>query len=391
MRDPLLGDPMVRELVRLAKASQLSRRSVLKGAAIGATTLTLAACGVDSSTESGSVHSVSWANWPDYVDRASLDRFGNETGIQILYKDEIRSNESYYTSIKDKLQTGEFPGADTAVFTDWMVARLIRLGYLQELDAANIPNKKNLAPALLNPDFDPGRTLSLPWQNNFTGIAWNQEAVPNGLQSVDDLWRPELEGKVVLMDDLRDTVGLLMLNGLVNIASTEWGETEFNKAVDIIIAKKAANQILAFKDRLSYAAEFRSDRAVAGIAYSSDIALLNKDAGFEKFKFYLPASGGLLWGDSFVVPHGSTRKSNAEELINFYYQPDVAAAVAVAVRCVTPVVGARKVAGFKYPEIAVDPLVFPDDETLERARTFRELTAIESQTYQAAFDRAKGN
>jgi spermidine/putrescine transport system substrate-binding protein len=105
----------------------------------------------------------------------------------------------------------------------------------------------------------------------------------------------------------------------------------------------------------------------------------------------LPSAGGLLWGDSFVVPLGSTRKANAEELMNFYYQPDVAAAVAATVRCVTPVVGAREVAGFKYPEIATDPFVFPDDETLAHATTVRELTAIESQTYQAAFERAKGD
>ena len=114
---------MVRELIRLMKSSQVSRRSVLKGAAIGATTLTLAACGVGASPDTGSEHSVSWANWPNYVDRATLDRFGNETGIQIKYKDDVRTNESYYASIKDQLQAGEFIGADTVVLTNWMVAR----------------------------------------------------------------------------------------------------------------------------------------------------------------------------------------------------------------------------------------------------------------------------
>jgi spermidine/putrescine transport system substrate-binding protein len=385
---------MVRELIRLMKSSQVSRRSVLKGAAIGATTLTLAACSVGSSPtavedSSATDPNVTWSNWPDYIDSGSIDRFENETGVSVRYRTDIESNEAYYAAIKDQLQVGQFTGADTATLTDWMVARLIRLGYLQELDSANIPNKKNLAPALLNPDFDPGRMMSLPWQNNFTGIAWNQDEVPVGLQSVDDLWRPELRGKVVLIDELRDTVGLLMLNNLVDIASPGWGETEFRRAVDVIYSKVEAQHVLGFKNRLGYVDEFRSGRAHAGIAYSSDITLLNVEAGYEKFKFFLPASGGLLWGDSFVVPLGATHKANAEELMNFYYQPDVAAAVAAEVRCVTPVVGARKVAGFKYPEIAADPLVFPDDETLDRARTFRELTAIEAQTYQAAFDRAK--
>lgn len=385
---------MVRDLVRLMRASQVSRRSVLKGAAVGATTLTLAACSVGSSPtavvdSSASEPTVTWANWPDYIDDVTLDRFTNETGIAVQYKTDIETNEGYYASIKDQLQIGEFPGADTACLTDWMVARLIRLGYLQELDSANIPNKNNLAPALLNPNFDPGRTMSLPWQNNFTGIAWNQDEFPVGLQAFDDLWRLELRGKVVLIDEIRDTVGLLMLNNLVDVASPSWGETEFGDAVDIIYAKTQSNHILGFKDSASYVEEFRSGRALAGIAYSSDITRLNVDAGYEKFKFFLPASGGLLWGDSFVVPLGSKHKANAEELMNFYYQPDVAAAVAATVRCVTPVVGAREVAGFKYPEIASDPFVFPDDETLDRATTFRELSAVESQTFQAAFERAK--
>ena len=125
-----------------------------------------------------------WSNWPAYIDEdddgnyPTLVRFIEETGIDVEYKVDIDDNNTYYGAIKDQLALGQATGADTFCLTEWMVARLIRFGYVQDLDAANIPNKANLAPALLNPDFDPGRAKSLPWQNGFAGLAWNTEELP---------------------------------------------------------------------------------------------------------------------------------------------------------------------------------------------------------------------
>ncbi len=92
-----------------------------------------------------------------------------------------------------------------------MVSRFIRFGYTQELDHANIPNIANLNPDLLNIDYDEGRKQSLPWQGGFAGICWNKEEVPDGLRSVSDLWDPALKGRVGVLSEMRDTMGLIML------------------------------------------------------------------------------------------------------------------------------------------------------------------------------------
>ena len=170
-------DPMFGQLVR----AQLSRRSVLRGAGGVGVAAALAACGTGStgsgaaakpqptvSDKSATDKVVRWANWPAYLDYdektkkyPSLETFQQQTGIKATYSEDIDDNDSYYGKIQGQLKNGDDIGKDVIVLTDWMAARLIRQGYVQELDKANIPNEKNLNPKLQDVDFDPGRKHSL--------------------------------------------------------------------------------------------------------------------------------------------------------------------------------------------------------------------------------------
>ncbi len=398
MARTLPEDPIIRQLVVQARRAQLSRRHLLQGVGVGATALTLAACASGTAGApkpavdiSDTDRTLTWSNWPAYIDQdddgnyPTLMRFEEETGIAVEYVVDIDDNNTYYGVIKDQLALGQETGADTFCLTEWMVARLIRFGYVQELDAANIPNKANLAPALQNPDFDPGRARSLPWQNGFAGLAWNTEELPNGLASVDDLWVPELKGRITVLSEMRDTMGLLLLNNGVDI-SADFGMNEFSAALDILEAQVASGQILGIKGN-EYMQDFVSGDAIAAIAWSGDITVLNLEAGYEKWKFALPEAGGTLWGDSFVVPMGSPRKKNAETLMNYYYQPEVAAEVAAWVNYITPVVGAREAAMAIDPVLAENQLIFPDEDTLSQARIFRTLDSADDQAFNNEFQR----
>ncbi len=235
------------------------------------------------------------------------------------------------------------------------------------------------------PDFDPGRTKSLPWQNGFAGLAWNTEVLPNGLASVDDLWAPELKGKVTVLSEMRDTIGLILLDQGVDI-SGDFGMDEFSAAIEVLEEHVLSGQILGIKGN-EYMQDFVSGDAVAAIAWSGDITVLNYEAGHEKWKFALPEAGGTLWGDTFVVPMGSPRKKNAETLMNYYYEPEVAAEVAAWVNYITPVVGAQEVAAELYPELADNQLIFPNEQTLSQAHIFRTLDSSEDQAFNAEFQR----
>lgn len=403
MNAPLPRDPLIQQAIAYARSMQrakqiaLSRRSVLAGAGMGLGALALAACStgprpapkaaVDSSA---SDKSLVWDNWPAYIDEdddgnyPTLIGFEEQTGISVTYNVAVDDNNSYYGKVKDQLALGQDIGADAVCLTEWMVSRLIRKGYVQELDAANIPNKKNVLPSLANPDFDPGRNRSLPWQGGFAGICWNKERLPKGLRSVEDLWKPELKGRVGVLSEMRDTIGVIMQSQGVDVSSN-WTEGQFMDAVDLFRKQVDDGQVRNIKGN-AYLNDLQNEDTLAAICWSGDITLINAEAG-DKWEFILPDSGGTLWNDTFVVPMGSKRKANAEALMNYYYEPEVAAEVAAWVNYITPVVGAREAMESIDPELANNQLIFPDEKTLEQAHVFRTLTAEEEKTLGTEFQK----
>jgi len=239
---------MIRSLIAQARQAQINRRTLLAGAGASATALALAACANTgggqakpsaAADKSETDKTLNWANWAAYIDEdddgnyPTLVAFTEQTGIEVNYEVAVDDNNTYYGKVKDQLALGQDIGADTVCLTDWMVGRWIRFGYTQELDHANIPNLSNLTPALADPDFDPGRKFSVPWQGGFAGICWNKEAIPGGLESVEDLWNSELKGRVGVLSEMRDTMGLIMLQNGVDIAG-DWGDDEYSAAIDIL-------------------------------------------------------------------------------------------------------------------------------------------------------------
>lgn len=386
--------------------AQASRRGVLAGAAGLALAGLLTACGTKGASSSPAASLapatdlsdteklVRWANWTlylDYDDKAknypTLQQFKKSSGLDVKYVEDIDSNDSYYGKVQSQLAAGQDIGQDLIVLTDWMTERVMRLGYAQELDHANIPNIKNLLPELKDVRFDPGRTKSLTWQSGYTGLVWNKEAFPTGLRNVEDLWSPELKGRVTLLDEMRDTIPILLLDQGIDIAG-QWGQDEFAGALEILDKNIQNGQIRQVKGN-SYKQDLISGDALAGIAYSRDITQLNYEEG-NKWEFIMPERGGLIWSDNFTVPIGATHKKNAEKLMDFYYQPDVAAEVAAYVNYLCPVVGAQQEMEKIDPDLVNDPLIFPTAEFLNNASTERELSVEEENDFQNQFQEVIG-
>ena len=395
MSRPLPADPMVRRLIQQAQQAQFSRRAVVGAAGAGATALALAACapaGVTAPTaaadNSAADPLINWGNWAAYLDEnangehPTLTAFEAETGIKVNYMVDVDDNNSFYGKIRDQLALGQDVGYDAVCFTDWMVSRLIRFGYVQDLDPAKIPNLVNLSPSLQNPDFDPGRKKSVPWQGGFAGIAWNKERLPKGLKSVNDLWDPALKGRVGVLSEMRDTIGLIMMQEGIDVSS-DFSADDFSNAVDIFRTHVESGQIRNVKGN-SYLEDLTNEDTLAAIVWSGDITVINAEAG-DKWEFIIPEGGGTIFNDNFVVPIGSTRKGNVEKLIDYYYQPEIAAEVAAWVNYITPVVGAQEAMMAIDPALAENQLIFPNDETLAQVKLFRTLTGAEEQTFGAEF------
>lgn len=394
-RRPPVTDPVVRDLVRLARAS-VSRRRLLAGAAgaVGTGAL-LAACGTGGAPTSAGGASASaggavrWANWTQYLDQdesgtsfPTLEAFTEQSGVEVAYAEDVEDNDTFYGKVSGQLANGQDIGYDVVTLTDWMAARWIRQDYAALLDRENIPNAANILTTLQDVAFDPGRNHSLTWQSGMTGIAWDKEKIPGGLRSVSQLWDPQYAGRVEVLSEMRDTIGLLMLDQGVSPAGP-WTDTDWTAALEVLEAQLASGQIRQVRGN-SYTQDLASGDAVACIAWSGDITSLNYE--FDgRFGFAVPDAGGMLWSDNLMVPTPSPRKAAAEQLFDYYYDPQVAAQVAAWVNYVTPVQGAQEAMLEIDPALAEDPMIFPDDLVLETVHVFGSLTPDEEELYNGRF------
>lgn len=391
--------PETRALIR----AQLTRRRFLAGAGVVGATAVLAACS-GSSEESGSASetaateasgSVRWANWPEYLDYdedtqkyPSLETFIAASGINVVYKEEVNDNDEFYGKVQVKLEQNKDIGWDIVTLTDWMVGRWIRLGYTQTFDEGAIPNKENILSGLANVGFDPGRKSSLTWQSGFAGFGWNKEAVPGGIKSLDQLFDKQYKGRIEVLSEMRDTMGIILQYQGVDI-SQPFTEDQFMNAVDFL-EKQVADGVIRQVKGNDYLDDMESGDAVAVIGWSGDIfALANDNDG--KFEFAIPDSGGTLWSDNVMIPSTSTNKKNAQAVINNYYDPAVAAQVAAWVNYICPVQGAREEMEKIDPALVNNPFIFPDEATLAKVKVFRSLSPEEETTFSEAFAAASGN
>jgi len=374
--------------------AMVSRRAVLAGAGgLGAAGL-LAACGGSDSADSAK--GVRWGNWPLYLDYdeetkkyPTLEKFIEQTGIAATYFEDYNDNDEFFGKVQAQLKLGEDIGYDVVTPTDWMAARWIRLGYTQKFDAANIPNKSNILDSLASPSFDANREQTLTWQGIMGGFGWNVEKNPKGIRTIDELFAPQNKGKIVVLSEMRDTIGIILLSQGVNLQTVT--EDQFMNAVDFMAKKISDGWIRGVKGN-EYAEDLTSGDATAVIGWSGDMFIL-KAENEGKFDFALPDSGGTISGDNFVIPSTASAegKANAEKLINFYYDPAIAAEVAAYVNYVCPVKGAQAEMEKIDPALAASPFIFPDAAMSAKLNVFRSLTPAEETTWSEAFQKAAGN
>jgi spermidine/putrescine transport system substrate-binding protein len=380
----------------------LSRRRFLgssaeAGAALGAKSM-LAACG-DSGSEattdqSDTDKSLVVSNWALYIDTdrkgpdpfPTVAQFEDETGIDVSYNEDITANNEFFAKIRPQLVAGSGVGRDLMVLTDWMAARLVRLGYVKEIDKTAIPNSKNLIPSLQSPTFDPDRSHSLPWQSGFTAIAYNSDATDQPVASITEmLTRPDLAGRVAVFTEMRDTVGLIMLDQGAD--PSDFTDDEFDAAIALLQKAADSGHIRTFADA-NYGQNLSKGNYAASMTYSGDINQLRQDN--PNLQLVIPDAGFLLWSDNMLVPVGALHQANAEKWMNFYYRPDIAAKVAAWVNFITPVQGAKEELEKVDPKLASNELIFPSEEFLSQGSIFMALDEDQETRYQAAFDDVRG-
>ncbi len=397
--------PEAAQFIRMARAN-MSRRRLLQAAGIGGVAVAAAACGAGGSggdatptttapeDKSETEKVVLWSNWVEYLDidedtggYPTLERFEEQTGISVSYNEDINDNNEFYAKVRAQLEQGQSIDRDIVVLTDWMAGLWINNGFAQKLDKAAIPNSVNLIPRLQSVSFDQPRDYTLPWQGGFAGLGYNIPAVQEALgvselTSLDQLFDPALRGKVTLLSEMRDTMGVLL--GWLGYDPSDFTDEQFQEAIAALTAQIDSGQVRQVTGN-DYLTALDTGDVVAVIGWSGDVLTLGDDFGFT-----LPESGATLWTDNMLIPSVSTHKANAESLMNYYYDPEVAAEVAAYINYLCPVTGAQQAMEQIDPDLATNEFIFPSQAMLDSAFVFKDLTLEQDEAYQREFQRAIG-
>ena len=380
--------------------ARLSRRTILKGAAGAAFGIGSAAVlpqfGTTGSKQdpaacrtrdlSASEKNLVVSNWPGYMDEDSpttLQDFEKRTGIKVRYDVDVNDNLEFFAKVRNQLGNCESSKRDIFVLTDWMAARMIQVGWIQKLDAARVPNlHANLIDSLAKVGWDEKREYSAPWQSGLTGIAYNKKKVKEVKSFSDLLTRSDLKGRISLLSEMRDTMGfMLMINGA---DPSNFTETEWDAGLETLKKARGAGQIRAFTGN-EYIQDLSAGNILACEAWSGDVAAAEN----EDLVFVTPEEGLMIWADNMLVPNLATHQHNAEDWINYYYEPEIAARLADYVYYICPVKGAEQEMEKVDPDLlrnkALKNLIFPDEETLAQTHGFMALTEAQIRRYEGDF------
>jgi len=394
----------MRRSLRNGRAA-MTRRSVLGGAlAIGGFGA-LSACGIPAagSTQGGvsaDDHSaqektVNFSNWTEYMDvdesekhHPTLDQFTERTGIKVKYTEDINDNNEFFGKIKPQLAAGQDTGRDLIVLTDWLAGRLIRLGWVQKLDPANLPHAyANLSDQFRSPDWDPGRAYSYVWQGISTVIAYNKKALDGvEVKSISDLLdNAKLKGRVGFLSEMRDSIGMTLLDmdkDPANFTADDYDAViaRLQKAVD-------KGQIRRFTGN-DYTSDLTSGDFAACVAWAGDVVQLKADS--PDIDFLIPASGYMTSTDNLLIPNKARHKTNAERLIDYYYEPKPAAELAAYINYVCPVDGVKPELAKLDKDAANNPLIIPDRAMAAKSHAFRSLSSKEETEFEEKFAKLTG-
>ena len=390
---------------------RITRRELLRRGAVGGAALTfpsiLAACGggdggiegqgatatgeTAATVETTLADRITISNWPLYIDineetkkRPTIEEFQRETGVNVRYIEDVNDNEEWFGKFQAQLSRGQAIGRDLAVLTDWMAARMIRLGYVEPVYREAMPNADNLVDALASPGWDQNREYSLPWQSGLTGIAYNPKLAGGDVSSIEQLLTdPKLKGKVTALSEMPDTMGLIMLDRGGDPSAVD--ADAFDEAISMLQDAVDSGQIRRFTGN-DYAPLLAKGDIAACIAWSGDVVQLQLDN--PNLQFRVPDKGGMIWTDNMLIPKGGDIFT-ASTFMNYVYDPAVAAQIEAYVNYICPVEGAREEMEKIDPDLAGNELIFPSEETLSNVHIF-DAEAADEQEFKEKFQAVVG-
>lgn len=325
------------------------------------------------------------SQWPLYIDKRTIPDFQQATGITVQYSEDINDNNEFFAKIEEPLQRGQSIDRDIVVLTDWVAGKMIRAGYLAPLDDSRFPNKVNLVDFARTVDYDPGRRYTVPWVSGMVGIGYNRARTGRDITSINDVFDPRFKGKVTMLTEMRDTLGLVMLGLGKDPARCTIDDA--SAAAARIAQARERGQIRAFTGN-DYADDLASGNILVAFAWSGDIQGLRADN--PDLRWVAPEEGAILFSDNMMIPRTSDRQDLAMAWINWCYDPAHSAQIVSGAPYISDVRGAGVELAKIAPDLARSELVNPPPELVARLHVFRTLTDDEDAAFNRLFQAAIG-
>src|ERR687898_1852189 len=376
-RPHMPNDPRLeRALEEFFSSERLSRRRFVgragsTGLALGGLSTLLAACGgVEGSSEKSSddskekaasvshpkteIGNWTFSNWPLYIDKSVIKDFNKKFGGKCKYVEEINDNFEFFGKIRQQLENGTPIGRDIITPTDYLASRLVRLNYVEPIDKKNVPNAANMVDNLKSINYDPERNYSMPWQSGAIGLGYNIKKTGRELKSVKDLFDPKFKGRVTMLSEAYDSADTVLLGDGVDASKATIDE--ILGAIEKIDKANRDGQFRRFTGN-DYTTDLAKGNVWVSLAYSGDLIQLQSDN--PDLLFAYPEEGAMIFTDELLMPANAEHPYAAETMMNYLYDPEVAAKLAAWVNYISPVAGAQEILRKSDPDIANNELIFP--------------------------------
>ena len=395
-----------RALEEFFLGGRLSRRRFLgragsTGLALTGLSTALAACGSIEGTESREeakpqdvaeinhpkteIGDWTFSNWPLYIDKKVIKDFNNEFGGKCKYVEEINDNNEFYGKIRQQLEQGQPIGRDIITPTDYLSSRLVRLNYVEPLDKKNIPNRVNMVNNLQTINYDPERNFTMPWQSGAIGIGYNIKKTGRELKNVKDLFDPKFKGKVTMLSEPYDSADTVLLGDGVD--SSKATIDQLLCARDKIDEANRGGQFRRFTGN-DYTTDLAKGNVWVSLAYSGDLIQLQSDNPDLRFSYF--EEGCMQFTDNMMMPAKVEHPYAAETMMNYVYEPEVAATICAYVNYISPVEGVQEILAKSDKKLAENPLIFPPDDVAAKLHAYPALSPGDEREMQEAMAQVTG-
>jgi spermidine/putrescine transport system substrate-binding protein len=396
-----------RALEEYIEAQRLSRRRFIGragGAAFAMTGLStlIAACGGVEGTQDKAkeqnaekaetvshpkteIGDWTFSNWPLYMDKKLLKQFDKQFGGKVRYLEDINDNYEFFGKVRQQLENGEPIGRDIVVLTDYMASRWIRNGYSEPIDKNNVPNGKNIVDNLATINYDPERKFTLPYQSGATGIGYNIKKTGGELHSVKDLFDPKFKGRVTMLSEPYDSASTVLLGDGIDCSKANIDQ--ILGAIEKIDKANQAGQFRRFTGN-DYTTDLAKGNIDVALGWSGDLVQLQSDNPDLRFTYF--DEGNVAFNDNMMMPAKVEHAYAAETMMNYLYDPEVAAKLAAWVNYISPVKGAKEVLEKSDPDIANNELIFPPPEVQQKIHAYPNLSPADERAMQEAMAKVTG-